>query len=260
MSPARWMALAVAVVSAASLGTSVYVMARRVAEHNLRERKVYFFKEITKRDFEFKGVPVHITDINKGAPDWVLNVSYGPHDLRLTVAVPGNPQLPDLLAHNDWLRVLLFAEAQKMTAAKLEEKVKSGEIPARLAIVTRSPLSGAEPGKWQDVWKSGWGYDFYEFLPESAGGGFHHDRYSYPTGKPDRQVKAGQLPPDTWQFQAASAVTPQTQRPNNRFTMDALNAAGWTLPVAAWSTMLLLASVAFVLAPKRRRAPATPAI
>ena len=48
------------------------------------------------------------------------------------------------------------------------------------------------------------------------------------------------------------SVTPQTQRPNNKFTMDALNAAGWTMPAAAWSSMMLLISAAIVLAPKRR--------
>ncbi|MBX3380970.1 MAG: hypothetical protein KF805_12830 [Phycisphaeraceae bacterium] len=249
MNTARRIALAVALLSAAGLGLSVYTMARRVAEHNQRERKVYFFKEILKKDFEFKGVPVHITDINPGTPDWHLNIAYGAENLRLHVSVPGNPKLPDLVAHNDWLRVLLFAEARHMTAATLEQKVREGEVPERLAIVTRSPLPGAEPGKWQDVWKSGWAYDFYEF----DDGHFKHERFTYPTGKPDREPKPGQLPADTWQFQAASAVTPQTQRPSNRFTMDALNAAGWTLPAAAWSTMLLLGSIAIVVAPARRR-------
>ena len=248
MNSARRIALAVAVLSAGGLTFSVYTMARRVAEHNLQERKVYFFKEILKRDFEFKGVPVHITDINPGATDWFLNVAYGPENLRLRVAVPGNPHLPDLVAHNDWFRVLLFAEARHMTGPMLEEKVRSGEVPQRLAIVTRTPLQGAEPGKWQDVWKSGWAYDFYEF----DNGQFIHERYTYPSGKPDREPKPGQLPPDTWQFQAAASVTPQTQRPNNRFTMDALNATGWTLPAAAWCTMILLASLAVAAAPRRR--------
>lgn len=256
MNLARRIALAVAVLSASGLGLSVYTMATRVAEHNRRERKVYFFKEILKRDFVYRGVPVHITDINPGTPDWHLNVAYGDENLRLRVAVPGNPKLPDLVAHNDWLRVLLFAEAHQTSAAELEKKVKQGEVPERLAIVTRSPLPGAERGKWQDVWKSGWAYDFYEFDK----GAFVHERYTYPTGKPNRDPKPGQLPPDTWQFQAASAVTPQTQRPSNRFTMDALNAAGWTLPAAAWSTMLLLGSIAIVVAPPRRRAtPQAPA-
>lgn len=249
MNPARRIALAVAFASALGLGLSVYAMATRIAEHNQRERKVYFFKEIRKPDFVFKGVPVHITDIDPGTPNWHLNVAYGPENLRLKVTVPGNPKLPDLVAHNDWLRVLLFAEARHMTGAALEEKVRDGEVPERLAIVTRSPLPGAEPGKWQDVWKSGWAYDFYEFVD----GRFVHERYTYPTGKPNRDPKPGQLPVDTWQFQAASSVTPQTQRPNNRFTMDALNAAGWLLPAAAWCTMLLVASVAIVVAPPRRR-------
>lgn len=250
MNHARRLALAVALLSAGGLGLSVYTMARRFAEHNLRERKVYFFKEVLKREFDFNGTPVRITDINPGTPDWHINVAYGPRNLRLRVAIPGNPALPDLVAYNDWLRVLLFAEARQVTGAELQEKVRAGEVPQRLAIVTRSPLPGAEPGKWQDVWKSGWAYDFYEF----DNGQFRHERYTYPSGKPNRDPKPGQLPADSWQFQAASSVTPQTQRPSNKFTMDALNSAGWTLPAAAWSTMLLLGSIAVVVAPKRRRA------
>ncbi len=249
---ARRIALAVAIVSVLGLLASVATMARRVSEHNRAERKVYYFKEIVKRDFEFAGRPIHIADEEAGTPRWALDITYGPESLRLPVAIPGNPRLPDLVAHNDWLRVLVFAEARKMTGAVLEQKVTSGEVPARLAIVTRTPIQGAEKGKWQDVWKSGWAYDFYEFLPD---GTIRHERYTYPRG-PDYALKPGQLPPDSWQLQAASAVTPQAQRPSNRFTMDALNAAGWTLPGAAWCTMMLVGSLAWLLAPRRVR-PAT---
>lgn len=249
MNLARRIAVAVALLSAVGLVGSVAVMAKRVSEHNEQERKVYFFKEITKKSFEFAGRPVHITDINPGTENWHLNVAYGPEHVRLAVAVPGNPALPDLVAHNDWLRVLLFAEATKMTSETLQKKIEAGEIPTRLAIVTRTPTPGAQKGSWQDVWRSGWSYDFYEFERD---GTFKRERFTFPTGKPDRNPKLGQIPADTWQYQAAMAVTPRTQRPNSRFTMDALNAAGWTLPAAAWCTMLLMGSIAIAVAPVRR--------
>lgn len=251
MNLARRIAVAVAVLSGIGLCASVGVMAQRVSLHNERERKVYFFKEIVKKDFEFGGRPIHISDIDPGTANWHLNVAYGPENVRLAVTVPGNPHLPDLAAHNDWMRVLLFAEAKKMTAATLQSKIEAGDVPARLAIVTRTPTPGAEKGSWQEVWRSGWGYDFYEFEPD---GSIKHERFTFPTGKPNRDPKAGQLPADTWQYQAAMAVTPQTQRPNSRFTMDGLNAAGWTLPIAAWCTMLLMGSIAIAIAPKRKRA------
>ncbi|MBS0190417.1 MAG: hypothetical protein U0573_14120 [Phycisphaerales bacterium] len=251
MTRIRRIALAGAVLSAVGLFGSVFVMARRVSEHNSAERKVYYFKEVPKRDFLFAGKPVHITDSDIGTSRWRLNITYGEEHMSLAVTVPGNPKLPDLVAHNDWLRVLLFAEARRMTAPELQRKMESGEVPARLAIVTRTPLQGAEPGKWQDVWRAGWGYDFYEFERD---GTIRHERYGFPTGKPDRNPAAGQLPADSWQYQAAMSVTPQNQRPNNRFTMDALNAAGWTLPAAAWCTMTLMASIAVFFAPRRRTA------
>jgi hypothetical protein len=41
--------------------------------------------------------------------------------------------------------------------------------------------------------------------------------------------------------------------------MDGLNAAGWTLPAAAWSSMVLLGSLAILLAPRGTRWPEQPA-
>lgn len=256
MTTLRRIALVVAVASGAALAATVYHMSSLIAEHNRQHRKVYYFKEVnTRGGFNFSGRPVRIEDDDPGGPNWHLNIHYGDDVLRLRVTIPGNPRLPNLTPYNDWLRLLMFAESTGLTTQELEAKVKSNEIPARLVIVTRTPMPGAEPGKWQEVWRANWTYDFYEFQRD---GGFGREQYRFSTGKPDRAAKMGQLPPDSWQLQAAASVTPQTQRPNNKFTMDALNAAGWTLPAAAWSSMMLLTSLAIVLAPKRRVAvPAT---
>ncbi|MBY0112176.1 MAG: hypothetical protein K2Y21_05100 [Phycisphaerales bacterium] len=255
MTTTRRIALAVALLSGAGLTASVYHMSTLVAEHNRQHRKVYYFKEVNVRGgFNFDGRPVRIEDDDPGGPNWHVNLYYGDEVLRLRVAVPGNPKLPNLTPYNDWMRLLMFAESTGLTTLELEAKVKSNEIPARLVVVTRTPMPGSEAGKWGDVWRANWTYDFYEF---QRGGGFGREQYRFSTGKPDRAAKSGQLPPDSWQLQAAMSVTPQTQRPNNKFTMDALNAAGWTLPAAAWTSMMLLISAAIVMAPKRRTAVAT---
>lgn len=249
MSTTRRIALAVALFSGVALTASVYHMSTLVADHNRQHRKVYFFKEVNLRGFQFDGRAVRIEDDDPGGSNWHVNVHYGDDVLRLRAVVPGNPRLPNLTPYHDWLRLLMFAESTGLTTDELEAKVKSNEIPARLVIVTRTPMPGAESGKWGDVWRANWSYDFYEF---QRGGGFGREQYRFATGKPDRAPKAGQLPPDSWQLQAAMSVTPQKHRPNNKFTMDALNAAGWTLPAAAWSSMMLLISFAIVIAPKRR--------
>lgn len=250
MNGVRAGALVVGLLGLTGLVSSVGLMASRVAEHNRQNRKVYFFREVTTRDFEFGGKPVRVSDEDPGGTRWHVNVAFADDVIRLRVPIPGNPKLPDMVPYNDWLRILLFAESRGLTAAELAEKVRSGEIPARLVLVARTPMPGAPQGEWQDVWRSGWAYDFFEFKRE---GGFIRERYTFPSGKPERGTKPGQIPADSWQLQAAASVTPQKQRPNNRFTMDALNAAGWTLPAAAWSSMMLLAAVGVGLAPRRTR-------
>ena len=249
MSTSRRIALAVALLSGAALTASVYHMSTLFAEHNRQNRKVYYFKEVNLREFQFGGRAVRIEDDDPGGANWHVNVRYAEEVLRLRAVVPGNPKLPNLTPYHDWLRLLMFAESTGLTTDELEAKVKSNEIPARLVVVTRTPMPGAEAGGWGDVWRANWTYDFYEFQRD---GGFGREQYRFSTGKPHRAAKTGQLPPDSWQLQAAMSVTPQTQRPNNKFTMDALNAAGWTMPAAAWSSMMLLISAAIVLAPKRR--------
>lgn len=271
MTISRRIGFTVAALSGVALVFSAAQMARRVAAfHAESRREVFAFQSVGTREFAYAGLDVTLTDRDDKAGNRFLVVRYGPDELNLRVTIPGDPRLPGLLPHEDWMRVLRFAAAAGMTLDQLRAKLDSGEIPDRLAVVTRTPEAGSDPSSWGEVNRRAWKFDFYEFKP---GGGFTHERKSYPNQvaprvkadwsnlftkdakvfevtKPPRA--ADELEENTWQFQAALQVMPPARAPNPRFTNDGLHAMGWTLPATSGSMLLLLGSLMAAASPRKR--------
>lgn len=261
MNRSRVIAWSAAGLSLVVLLVSGVGMARRISAFHRREPpRVWAFQPVGERAFGYAGRSVSLVDERDAQGDWLV-VRYGDEEARLRVTIPGNPNLPGLLPHNDWMRVLRFAESSGVSIGQLQERIAAGQERDRLVIVTRTPMPGSDPETYGAVNKKGWTFDFYEFLPE---GRIEHEQLGFPVrARPSltRAVK-GEAPKKplrpvvqegTWQFQAAMHVMPTGQGPATQgFRNDALSAAGWTLPAASLSFLALMASLALALAPRRR--------
>lgn len=257
---------------------SAYAMARRVAAyHRDRPREVYAFQRLDTRHFTYAHRPVALVDEKDAVGDTYLNISYGSDKLRLRATIPGDPRLPGLVPHNDWLRVLRFAAATGTSIDALSKKMDAGEVRDRLVFVTRTPQPGADPHSWGEVNRKAWKFDFYELKPE---GGFDHQRLAFPvkqrksfaqalkadqakarqeaaaaegSAAPDADdVATGVLRENTWQFQAALMVMPPARGPSATFTDDGLHAIGWTMAGFTISTLVGIAAVVTAVGPRRR--------
>lgn len=260
----RLVAWACAAIALIAMGLSARAVAARIAEyHRERPREVFAFQPLNIRQFEYAGRPVTLTDEKDPAGDTWLDVAYGDEKLRLRAAIPGDPRLPGLAPHNDWLRVLRFASATGLSVDELRRRMASGEVRDRLVIVTRTPEPGSDPHSRGEVNRRAWMFDFYELRPE---GGFEHQRLAFPRKQRASigQLFRGQTPaPDpgvlqqnTWQFQAAQLVMPPARGPTTNFTEDAINAVGWTMAAFTVSTLVCITAVLIAVAPTRRRVAA----
>jgi len=239
----------------ASAGT----MATRVADfHRENKRNVYAFRAVTEPEFSYSDRPVEITH-TETAVGLRVDVRYGEDSIGVRSSLPSDLRLPGLLAHEDWMRVLRFAEASGTSLDRLRARMESGEVRDRLVVVTRSLEPGADPSSRGEVNQKAWTFDFYEFLP---GGGFEHERKRFPV-KRRADLRTGTVPParenelkeNTWQFQAALMVMPPARGPSPQFTDDGLHAMGWTLPATSVSMLTLIGALMVAAAPRR----ATPA-
>jgi hypothetical protein len=231
------------------LGFCVEMMRRVARFHDEVPRQIFAFQRVILQSFSFAGRDVVLEDDLSNPEQPFVVVRYGSDELRLRVTIPGNPVLPPEVRHADWMRVMRFIPAAGMTVEEAKRKIDTGEIPDRLVIVTRTPRAGVDPQTWGSVWKRDWEFDFYEFLPE---GGFRRERLSYPTARGARQPRPGELQENTWQLQAALHLMPQAGAigPTRNFSQDGLSAAGWTLPLAAFSGLVCAIAIAFSLRPR----------
>jgi hypothetical protein len=256
ISSRRWAIIAIAsLVVAIACGLE---MARRVrAFHRENPREVYAFRRVNDREFTYAGRPVSFTDdrSNPLAPQLLL--AFGDQTRRLNVEVPNTDapardKLPGLEPHVDWLRVLRMTRADGIKPEVFAQRLAKGELPDRLIIVTRIPRPGSDPATWGSVWKKDWQFDFFELLPDGTIA--QYERLKYPTTRGVRRPKAGELHENTWQFQAALQLMPQAGKigPTHNFFGNAIAAAGWTLPIGAFSGLLCTVATVFALAPRKR--------
>lgn len=250
----------IALTSLVSLLGTGYLLAHRVADfHRENPPSTFGFIPVNDRAFKYAGRDVTITqetvpltDIQaqgaEQAQAMFVTITYGQEVLRLRATIPGQYELPGLQQHRDWLLIARFAELTGRDIRQFDADVKAGILPDRLAIATRTPRPGSDPRTWGSVWKKDWTFDLYELLPD---GTISHERLKYPTARGLTQPRPGELQENTWQFQAALQLMPQAGGvgPTRNFWGDALTAAGWTLPAAAFSGLLFTISIVFAFAP-----------
>lgn len=276
---ARSVALIALIVSLAALVVSVGVMARRIQAHvAAAERPLWMFEPLDLREFTYAGRPVRIAD--EQDPDgWpAVRIAYGTDEIRLRATLePLQEQVPGLVRHRQWLRVMRFAEHGRDGIVEAADKVKRGEITDRLAVVLRRPPAGIDPAALGNAGRRKWTFDFYELRPEGGFAGFRDQRLPERDRDRDRRVQAalargepdpGPLPnaltPGTWQADAAMMMMPTeplfsaAYSPAPRAAMGAVRAMGWTLTSAAFSGLAVIASIV-VFASARRRPRAMPA-
>ena len=277
---ARRVAWLGAIVSLIVLVVSGWVLAQRIADYNeALDRPMFGFIQGDKTEFAFSGRPVAITDELNEAGEGDVIVTYGDEPLRLTVQVPRKYAFPGLQRHADWFRVQMFADATGLSYDEFESRIDSGDIMPRVVIVTRNPhsettkegrfdLEPAENWGWGEVRRDRWSFTFHELLPE---GGFESQTLRFPESGASfyrRQVKADlageplpvrpddELAEGTWQYQAALPL--MNRRPAITTEQQALRNAGWTLPAASVSMIMLMVCLAFALAPTREQVERRP--
>ncbi len=233
------------------LGTG-WIMAKRVGSFNAHsDRRVFAFDTRNDTKFEFSGKPVEITTNRTDVANQMLIVRYGDETLKIRATIPGNEHLPGLLAHEDWMRLVRFGVMTGRTMKEFKRDLgNSPDLPDRLAIVTKVPRPGSDPNSWGQIWIKDWSFAFYEFQPQ---GGFKTAHYRFPTNKMGQAPKEGELPDNTWEFQAALQLMPQQARERliGKYNSDAMHQLGWTLPAAAVCGSVCIFALGFAIAPRR---------
>jgi hypothetical protein len=268
------------------LGLCVCVATMIVAIHRFNTdnpRKLFAIKRVYEREFAYAGRPVRFVDVfpagtstthkdgrasfnSPETPADAVDVVFGNDEggaspaarVRIPVQVPASVTLPDLLAHNDYLRVIRMVEATGTDTREVLAKMERGEAttqPDRLLVVSRVPPPLPTPEEmrtWGSVWKKRWSFDIYELMPD--GTIRQERRLRYPTGGPFKQAKEGELQDNTWQFAAALTTMPQEGGigPTVKLFNNALRAANIALPGAMFCGLGLSLCLAFAFAPPKR--------
>jgi hypothetical protein len=243
MSGTRRRSLACVVGCLIVIVVSMVVMMQRLIDHNrARPRERHVFQTVTERHFRYAGLDVSFIDEGEPGREAVV-VAYGPRSERLVVPIqPMNAQLPGLLRHQDWLRVLRVVTLRNPSEL-VTQKLDAGED--RLVIVSRRPLLGPDPRSGTYA-KKEWAFDFLELKPDGA---FAEETWKYPHNRAGRERKEGELPQGSWQENAAIMLMPTFQAPNSSFAYEAVRAMGWTLPAAGLAGVGLTLSLAWMVAP-----------
>lgn len=231
---------------------SVWSLAGRIHAYNTRpDRKVYTFMPVEVRSFAFAGRPVAIQD-HQTESQTVVEITYGERSLRIPASIkPGPAELPGLARHADWLRVFRFAEWR---GSPEEFKARIDQGQDRLVVVIRRPRIAPDP-RTGEVPRTEWLFDFHEFLPD---GTIATHTLRYPKTRGDREPAPDELKRNTWEMDAAMSLMPGASpdtlsfgRPSASFKDDALRVAGWTFPTAVVSVLGLMASLVYLMAPRR---------
>lgn len=134
---ARRVGIALISVSLALLCLSIAFMAKRLASHNREDPPTPFAMVVAETpEFEYQGVPFALTEAD-GPPAQML-VEWGDAAVRLPIGGSVIGGLPLLVAHADWISVLLIAEGATELDG-IERQIASGLVPARLVVVARQP-------------------------------------------------------------------------------------------------------------------------
>jgi hypothetical protein len=266
----------VAGLSLITLAFSSFALAKRINAFNAeRDAPLFSFRDVQEDSFLFLNNPFTIKEITIEDKPFV-QVNYAQDELLLPVVIPPKQPLPTLFdRQREWLSIMIMADRAGMTLDEMESKITSGEIVPRLILATRTPF-GAEPAKekrfdsieieknesWGEARRDLWLFDFYEMnpdgsitvhdpkrFPESGKSLQRRQNYAKLKGEPIPQRDAEDLIEYSWQYGAAIKLTPRP--PAITMENQALRNAGWTLPTAAASILVLIASIFFAIAPSR---------
>ena len=260
-----WLAVCIASLIAVSL--LGYHMAQRLDQYNEEEgRELYVFQPITARSFNWYDRPVSFIDETDADGADVVVLRYGDDGYRLRSGLKSLPaSVPGLSRHESWLKVLRFAPRSDMSIEELQSAIDAGTADERLAVVVRLQRPGVDPDSFGQVMRGDWRFLFLELLPE---GGFREEVLRFPesersfnrrinearrAGEPMPERRDDELKFGTWQFDASLMVMPKGGPPAPQFGRGAMDALGWTLPVATVLFFIAAISLAMAFAPERVR-------
>lgn len=259
----RTIGLAITALAGALFLLAVAAMGHKAAAYN-READFDRFRidPSRARQVEVHGRLVTITDATDEAGDAALRVRYGSIETLVPVKAPPALDLPDLGGYAEWAALLAIRPAQKTGEPVLDEH--GNQLPPRFVLVTRNTPPGFDPDSWGSVRRADWRFNFHEFMPD---GTIQSRTFRWPRsdrserGLANRAARHDELaealaaiPPlqeRTWEYQAALHVIPKLQMPSYRFRHTALEAAGWTFPVAGFAMLLLLLGLCLVFLPRK---------
>lgn len=277
----RAIPFAVALIGAAAFGVSGVSLALSIKDFNeLHPRSIFYMQELNTPSFEYAGRPAELTweldELGRGE----VTLSYGDSSEAFEVGVPKALDLPGLARFDDWMKILRFVEVEPgRSSGEVFAAMDSGELPDRIAVVTRTPRPEDRKGMLgeyleqeqgiegalkvdEDAWGYGevmrkhWLFSFYELLPE---GGINAETLHFPSAKHMEAIVDGELRQGTWQYDAALRTMPKGSAPRQNFTEAALVDAGQRLGIAGVGIMLFAGGLAFAFAPTREeRAPGPP--
>jgi len=256
-----------AVLSAAALVFSLVSLAGHITRyHEQHPPSLHYFLPITTPGFVYADRAVTVTDRIGPDGDGVVEVAYGPRTVEIPIAIPlSEPQrqLPPIIRHADWFRMLLYREGEGFDRSVIERLRDDHSVRGELVAVARRVRPGVDPRTYGEVFRSDWLFDFYVFMPD---GTWTTERLAFPEsdrslarrqreakrqGDPVPQRDDDELVEGTWQFEAAMQVMPPGSAPKHAFTENALASAGWRWPLAGLSLMSLMFSVAIAIAPSK---------
>ncbi|NRA58244.1 MAG: hypothetical protein HRU13_09060 [Phycisphaerales bacterium] len=242
-----------------------YHMAQRLSAYNQDSgRELYVFQPITAREFLWNDTSVSFTDETDADGADVVVLKYGDDSIRLRSGLRSLPDaVPGLQRHESWLKVLRFAPRKGLSIEDFQAALDAGEADERLAVIVRLQRPGVDQDSFGQVMRSDWRFLFVELLPV---GGFTEETLRFPESErsfnrrinrarradePMPERRADELVFGTWQFDASLMVMPKSGPPAPQFGRGAMDALGWTLPVATLLFFVMAISLAMAFAPER---------
>lgn len=265
---ARTVWLATSILSLLLVIALGYHMAQRLDRYNREEgRELYIFQPLTAREFLWDGLPVGFTDDTDADGADVVVMRYGEQDFRLRSGLRSLPaEIPGLQRHESWMKVMRFIPRRGLSMDEVQGAIDAGTADERLVVVVRLQRPGVDQDSFGQVMRSDWRFQFVELLP---GGGFEERVLVFPEserafnrrvqaarrgGRPAPERRADELKFGTWEFDAALHVMPKSGPPAPQFGRGAMDALGWTLPVATVLFFVWVVALAMAFAPDRARA------
>lgn len=250
--------IVMASLGAIGLAVSATLMARRLADReDLAHRPmVWFGKQSTSDSFKFNGEQYRVTQLDTSAGP-TLRIEWRGLNVDFPInTVEDKPQLPGLLKHEDWFKIVPMAVGPYRTQDDFQRALQSGEITPRLIAAARYPAEGFDPEKWGSVRRREWRYRFVEFLDTPPGLSPEEsvrvtettyadlDRVFLPgphDKAPEVPLTDEQRYARLWEYYAMLQVTPPTMyRAKDKLVSDGMRAMGWTWPAAGASTITMV--------------------